>query len=158
MLGVNPGGKALHIDKQDKLEHICGHRQIDKQGEKYMRQHIEMVARVKKIKELQTRAGKWLYSFAVPISKMDGEEQLTEWLQVAILQNEQRKDLDGASEIHFIGELTVKAAYGDYPQGLSVFGFYIEPVLSQVYRHRRVKKNTPAYNGDDEASNDSMPS
>ena len=107
-----------------------------------MKQHFESVTKQLKLKEIPTKGGKFLYTFSVPITKMNGEEQLTEWLQVAILQDEQRNDLKGAKEVHFIGQIVLKEAYGDRPQGLSVFGFYIEPVLSDVYRQRKVKKNT----------------
>ncbi len=107
-----------------------------------MKQHIEIITKVKTIKEIQTRTGKFMYNFSIPITKMSGEEQLTEWMQVTILQEEQRPDLQGAKEVHFIGQLTVKESYKDYPQSVSIFGFYIEPVLSQVYRQRKVKKNT----------------
>ena len=107
-----------------------------------MKQHIEIVTKVKTIKEIHTRTGKWMYSFSIPIVKMEGEEQLTEWMQVTVLQDKQRPDLLDAKEVHFIGQLTIKAAYKNYPQSVGIFGFYIEPVLSQVYRHRKVKKNT----------------
>ncbi len=106
-----------------------------------MKQHIEMVVKVKTIKEIQTSTGKWMYSFSIPISKMAGETQLTEWMQVSILQDQQRPNLHNAKEIHFIGQLTVKEAWGDYPQGISIFGFYIDPILNQVYRQRKVRKN-----------------
>jgi hypothetical protein len=107
-----------------------------------MKQHIEMVVKVKQIKEIHTRSGKFMYSFGVPITKMSGDTQLTEWVQVSILQDQQRPDLLNASEVHFIGSLTLREAYGQYPQGISIFGFYIEPILSTVYRQRKVKKNS----------------
>ena len=107
-----------------------------------MKQHIEIITKVKTIKEIHTRTGKWMYSFSIPIVKMEGDEQLTEWVQVTILQEKQRLDIVDAKEVHFIGALTVKKSYNDYPQSVAIFGFYIEPVLSQVYRHRKVKKNT----------------
>ena len=72
---------------------------------------------------------------------MSGETQLTEWVQVGILQEYQRKDVMAAKEVHFIGSLVVKEAYGKYPQGISIFGFYIDPILSNVYRQSKVKKN-----------------
>lgn len=106
-----------------------------------MKQHIEIITKVKTIKEIQTRTGKWMYSFSIPVSKMVGETQITEWMQVTILQDQQRPDLHNAKEVHFIGQLTVKEAYKNYPQGISIFGFYIEPVLNQVYRQRKMKKN-----------------
>ena len=84
-----------------------------------------------------------MYNFSIPITKMAGEEQLTEWMQVTILQDQQRPDLADAKEVHFIGQLTAKEAYKDYPQAVRIFGFFIDPVLSQVYRQRKVKKNTP---------------
>ena len=106
-----------------------------------MQQHYEAIAKVKSIKEIQTKSGKWLYSFGIPITKMAGETQLTEWIQVSILQDERRPDLHNAKQVHFIGQLALKEAYQNYPQGISVFGFYIEPVLSQVYRQRKQKTN-----------------
>ena len=108
-----------------------------------MKQHIEIITKVRNIKEIQTKTGKYLYSFSVPISKMVGEEQLTEWIQVSILQDQQRLDLHNAKEIHFIGQLVVQEAYKDYPQGISIFGFFINPVLSQVYRQRKTRSNSP---------------
>ena len=106
-----------------------------------MKQHIEMVVKVRNVKEIHTRNGKFMYSFSIPLVKMAGEEQLTEWVQVAILQETQRKDVMSAKEVHFIGSLVVKEAYGKYPQGISIFGFFIDPILSNVYRQSKVKKN-----------------
>jgi len=106
-----------------------------------MKQHIEIVTKVNAIKEIPTRSGKYLYNFSIPLSKMKEDEQLVEWVQVSILQDHQRKDLQDAKEVHFIGQLTLKEAYKNYNQGVSIFGFYIEPILGQVYRQRKVKKN-----------------
>ena len=106
-----------------------------------MKQHVEMVVKVRNIKEIRTRSGKWLYNFSVPISKMTGDAQLTEWLQVSILQDTQRLDLKDVGEVHFSGQLVVREAYKEYPQSISIFGFYIEPILGQVYRQRKAKSN-----------------
>lgn len=103
-----------------------------------MQQQLEMITKIKTDKEASTRSGKYLYSFNAPISKMSGEAQLTEWLQVSILQDPQRNDLKYAKEVYFIGQFTVKEAYHDFPQGLSIFGFFIEPIFGQVYRQRKV--------------------
>ena len=108
-----------------------------------MKQHIEIVTKVKTIKEIKTKSRKWMYSFSIPITKMSGETQLTEWIPVSILQEQQRLDLHKAKEVHFIGQLTVKESWGDYPQGISIFGFFIDPILNQVYRQRKTRKNTP---------------
>ena len=94
-----------------------------------MKQHIEMITKVKQIKETQTKTGKWIYNFSIPISKMVGETQLTEWVQVSILQDQQRPDLHNATEVHFIGQLVLKEAYKQYPQSVSIFGFYIDRKL-----------------------------
>ena len=113
-----------------------------------MKQHVEIITKVKTIKEIQTKTGKWMYNFSVPISKMVGEEQVVEWMLVTILQEQQRPDLINAKEVHFIGQLSVREAYKEYPQSVSIFGFYIEPVLGQVYRQRKVKKNADATPGE----------
>ena len=108
-----------------------------------MKQHFEAIINVKTIKEIETKSGKWLYQFGLPITKQVEENQLIEWLPVAILQDQQRKDVLNAKQVHFIGQITLKEAYGEYPQGVSIFGFYIEPILAQVYRQRRTQK--PSY-------------
>ena len=108
-----------------------------------MRQHIEIITKVKAIKETATKSGKYLYSFGIPVSKMVGENQVTEWVNVSILQDTQRRDVTTATEVHIIGELTLREAWGNRPQGVGIFGFFIEPVLSQVYRQRKTKSNAP---------------
>ncbi len=97
-----------------------------------MKQQFEAIAKVFNLKETQTKGNRWLYSFTVPIEK----EDLAEWLQVAILQDTQRSELLQAKELHFKGELTPKAAYGNKPQGLSVFGFYVEPVFVPIKKRK----------------------
>ncbi len=106
-----------------------------------MKQHLEMIVKISRVKEIQTKSGKWLYSFGVPISKMVDGEQITEWLPVSILQDERRPDVIQATQVHFIGEIVLKEAFGKYPQSLGVFGFFIDPIVSQVYRQRKVQKN-----------------
>jgi leucyl aminopeptidase (aminopeptidase T) len=95
-----------------------------------MKQQIEVIAKPFNLKEVQTKNGKWLYSFSIQIAK----EDLAEWLQVAILQEDRRETLSKAKEVHFTGELTIKPAYKEHPQGLSVFGFFIEGVFGKVWR------------------------
>jgi hypothetical protein len=90
-----------------------------------MKQQIEVIAKPFNLKEVQTKSGKWLYTFAIQIQK----ESLTEWVQVAVLQEDRRERLATAKEVHFIGKLVIKPAYKEHPQGLSVFGFFIEGVF-----------------------------
>lgn len=104
-----------------------------------MRQHIEFVAKIVNPKEQQTSKG-YLYRFSVPIVDMDGEKQITEWLQCAIfLKTQDKRILTHKNEFHFTGELKIKKKYQDYPQGLSLFGFEIEPVLGKVYKIAKPK-------------------
>ena len=100
-----------------------------------MRQHIEIIGKASRVKEAKTARG-WIYSFAVPISSDDRDRNhLTEWLPVSIFQKEQRPELlEHRGEFHIVGELQVKPAWGDRPQKLGLFGFYVEPVLGRVWR------------------------
>ena len=107
-----------------------------------MKQHIEFVSKIVNPKETQTAKG-YLYRFSVPITEMDGEQQITEWLQCAIfLKERDPRILQHKKEFHFTGELKLKKAYGNYPQGLSLFGFEITPVLGKVYRISKPQQNT----------------
>lgn len=100
-----------------------------------LKQHFEMVGKLSKIKEIQTKTGKWMYNFSVPITKMVGEEQHTQWLQCTIILKERDTRLTAhKGEFHFTGSLVLKEAWGEYPETLSFLGFEIEPVLGNVYR------------------------
>jgi len=110
-----------------------------------MKQHTEFVTKIQKIRETKTAKG-YLYNFSVPLSKMEGEVQLTEWLQCSIfLKESDPRLIKHKGEFHFSGTLGVKAAYKDYPQGISFFGFELEPVLGNVYRIPKPKKIDPNY-------------
>ncbi len=99
-----------------------------------MKQHIELIAKAINIKEHQTAKG-WLYSFSVPVSEMQGENQATEWLQCSVFLKERDPRLmQHKGEFHVTGKFTIKKAYGDYPQRLGLFGFEMVPVLGNVYR------------------------
>jgi hypothetical protein len=106
-----------------------------------MRQHIEIISRASSIKETRTAKG-YIYSFGLPITgqSRDGEE-LTEWMRCSIFQKERRPDLlDHQGEFHIIGELQPLPAWGDYPQKIGLWGFYIEPVLGRVWRIAKSRK------------------
>ncbi len=104
-----------------------------------MKQHVELIAKAINIKEHQTGKG-WLYSFSVPISEMDGENQITEWLQCSVFFKERDPRLvQHKGEFHITGKFTIKKAYGDYPQRLGFFGFEMVPVLGSVYRINKPK-------------------
>jgi len=109
-----------------------------------MKQHAEFVTKIHKITEQQTAKG-WLYRFSIPLTAMEGEQQLTEWLQCGIfLKDRDPRLVDHKGEFHFTGSLQVKKAYGNYPQGLSLFGFEITPVLGKVYRVSKPKPQQTA--------------
>ncbi|WP_456392765.1 hypothetical protein [Nitratifractor sp.] len=107
-----------------------------------MRQNCEFVAKAHGIRERKTAKG-YVYTFGVAIDDREGKG-LTEWLQCAIYQQKQRPELLGHDgELHFTGELQVRPAYNDRPQGLQLFGFFVEPVLGKVWRvggQRRERK------------------
>ncbi len=125
-----------------------------------MKQHIEFVSKIVTPKETQTAKG-YLYRFSVPITEMDGEQQITEWLQCAIfLKERDPRILQHKKEFHFTGELKLKKAYGNYPQGLSLFGFEITPVLGKVYRiskpQQTPQQNQPSSSNNSNNSNGSQ--
>ncbi len=121
-----------------------------------MKQHIEFVTKIVNLKEQQTAKG-FLYRFSVPITEMDGEEQLTEWLQCAIFLKERDPRITGhTGQFHFSGELKVKKAWGSYPQGLNLFGFEIKPVLGNVYRLSK-PKSQPEPHSTSNGMNDPSP-
>jgi hypothetical protein len=95
-----------------------------------MKTQLQLIAKPFNFKEVQTKSGEWLYTFSIQIAK----EDLIEWLRVAILQEDRRETLSKAKEVHFTGELVIKPAYKEHPQGLSVFGFFIEGVFSKIWR------------------------
>lgn len=104
-----------------------------------MKQHFEAVVKVHNLKERETKSG-WMYTFSVPISENDGEVQITEWLMCSIfLKDKDPRIMNHSGEFHFTGQLKVKKAWGDYPQGLSLFGFEIQPVLGKVYKISKPK-------------------
>jgi len=98
-----------------------------------MRQITEFVTKTTPVKERKTSKG-YIYTFAVAINDREAEG-ITEWLQCAIYQPERRPELlSHSGELHFTGELQVRRAYNDRPQGLQLFGFFVEPVLGRVWR------------------------
>ncbi len=108
-----------------------------------LKQHFEMVGKLHKIKEIQTKTGKWMYSFSVPITKMVGDEQHTQWLQATVILKDKDPRLTKHNgEFHFTGSLVVKEAWKDYPESLSFLGFEIEPVLGNVYRISKPKSTS----------------
>ncbi len=105
-----------------------------------LKQHYEMVGKLHRIKEIQTKTGKWMYSFSIPIVKMVGEEQHTQWLQATIILKERDPRLiNHKGEFHFTGALVLKEAWNNYPESLSFLGFEITPVLGNVYRITKPK-------------------
>lgn len=104
-----------------------------------MRQHVEFVTKIVNPTEGKTAKG-FLYRFSVSISEMQEDIQMTEWLQCAIfLKNRDQRILSHKQEFHFTGQLKVKKAFQNYPQGLSLFGFEISPVLGNVYKISKPK-------------------
>ncbi len=99
-----------------------------------------MIGKIHKIREIQTKTGKWMYSFSVPIVKMVGEEQHTQWLQATVILKDRDPRLTThKGEFHFTGSLVLKEAWKDYPESLSFLGFEIKPVLGNVYRISKPK-------------------
>ena len=106
-----------------------------------LKQHIELVGKVIKPKEIQTAKG-WIYSFSIPITEMDGENQLTQWLNCSIfLKERDPRIVQHTGEFHIVGKLVVKKAWGDNPQSLGLFGFEITPILGKVYRVSKPKQD-----------------
>ena len=99
-----------------------------------LKQNVELIGKAIKLKEIQTQKG-WIYSFSIPITDMDGEQQLTQWLNCSIfLKEKDQHIMQHTGEFHIVGKLVVKKAWGDYPQSLGLFGFEITPVLGKVYK------------------------
>ena len=108
-----------------------------------MKQHCEFIVKVHNIKEKRSAKG-WLYSFSIPLTKMQEDVQLTEWLSCMIFTKERdSRIMTHQGEFHFSGSLQVKPGWNEYPQGLSLFGFQIEPVLGNVYRVVKPTPQTP---------------
>ncbi len=109
-----------------------------------LKQHIELVGKVIKPKEIQTTKG-WIYSFSIPITEMDGENQLTQWLNCSIfLKERDTRITQHTGEFHIVGKLVVKKAWGNNPQSLGLFGFEITPVLGKVYKVSKPKHEDQA--------------
>jgi len=108
-----------------------------------LKQHIELVGKVIKPKEIKTAKG-WIYSFSIPITDMDGEQQITQWLNCSIfLKGRDPRIMQHTGEFHIVGKLVVKKAWGDNPQSLGLFGFEITPVLGKVYKQGKPKETIP---------------
>ena len=108
-----------------------------------MKQHSEFVTEIQNLKEKQSTKG-WLYSFSIPLTKMQEDVQLTEWLSCIIfLKERDPRIMTHQGDFHFSGTLQVKPEWNEHPQGVSLFGFQIEPVLGNIYRVTKTKAQTP---------------
>ena len=110
---------------------------------------FEYIGIVFNLREKPTAKG-WIYSFSIPISKMEGETELKEWMSGAIFSKEQVSGLKDRCDVHFTANITVNAAYNDRPQSIGFFGFEIEPIFGKVYKVSKPKRESdqqPAYNG-----------
>jgi len=104
---------------------------------------FEYIGIVFNLREKPTAKG-WIYSFSIPISKMEGETELKEWMSGAIFSKEQVSGLKDRCDVHFTANITVNAAYNDRPQSIGFFGFEIEPIFGKVYKVSKPKHHDTA--------------
>ncbi len=118
---------------------------------------LEYVGIVFNLKEKRTAKG-WIYSFSIPVSKQNGEEELREWMRGAIFSKEQVPGLRDRGDVHFTAELSVNPAYNDRPQSIGFFGFEIEPIFGKAFRISNKKhKDDPDSHSVSAGMNDPSP-